>query len=144
MIDIRLVQAEDKSDWIALWEAYLRFYETARPSEVYEMTWQRIMDSDEKMFSALAFQDGKAVGLVNFLYHKSFWDIEERIYLNDLYVDPTCRGAGVGAGLIKTVEKHGSDHNVASVYWLTSTQNKQAQVLYDKVAMKTSFIKYQV
>ncbi|KAB7610302.1 GNAT family N-acetyltransferase [Amylibacter sp. SFDW26] len=143
-MDIRLVEAEDKADWSALWEAYLTFYETSRPPEVYEKTWDRIIDPNESMYSALAFQDGKAVGLVNFLYHKSFWDIEERIYLNDLYVDSTHRGLSIGKKLIKAVEKHGSEHNVASVYWLTSTDNAQAQVLYDKVATRTSFIKYQV
>ncbi len=143
-MEIRLVRPEDKEDWAILWRAYLDFYETKRPAEVYEETWKRIIDPNEAMYSALAFHDSKAVGLVNFLYHKSFWDIEERIYLNDLYVDATYRGLYIGKNLIKVVQKHGSDHNVASVYWLTSTQNAQAQILYDKVATRTSFIKYQV
>ncbi len=143
-MNIRLVEAGDKVDWFALWGAYLTFYETSRSTEVYEKTWERIIDPNESMYAALAFHEGKAVGLVNFLYHKSFWDIEERIYLNDLYVNSTYRGLSIGKNLIKVVEKHGSDHNVASVYWLTSTENAQAQVLYDKVATRTSFIKYQV
>lgn len=143
-MDIRLVKAEDKADWAALWEAYLAFYETTRAPEVYDRTWERIMEPSETMYAALAFHEGKAVGLVNFLYHKSFWDIEERVYLNDLYVDSTYRGLSIGKKLIKVVEKHASDHNAASVYWLTSTENAQAQVLYDKVATRTSFIKYQV
>ncbi len=48
-MDIRLVKAEDKADWAALWEAYLAFYETARTPEVYDKTWERIMETSETM-----------------------------------------------------------------------------------------------
>lgn len=143
-MDIRLVTPEDQQDWATLWKLYLEFYETSRPAEVYQTTWDRILDPDERMYSIMAFDAGKPVGLVNFLYHKSFWDIEYRVYLNDLYVGDTSRGAGLGRKLIKSVEKHANDHNVASVYWLTSEENTQAQILYDKVATRTSFVKYQV
>jgi ribosomal protein S18 acetylase RimI-like enzyme len=143
-LDIRLVGQEDEQDWVELWTLYLEFYGTTRPKEVYQTAWNRIMDADEKMYSIMAFDEGKPVGLVNFLYHKSFWDIEDRVYLNDLYVDNTSRGSGLGRNLIKSVENHANEHNAAVVYWLTADDNKQAQNLYDKVATRTSFVKYQV
>ncbi len=143
-MDIRLVTKDDQQSWTDLWKLYLEFYETSRPPEVYQTTWDRIIDPDEDMYAIMAFDAGKPVGLVDFLYHKSFWDIEDRVYLNDLYVDSSCRGAGIGQMLVKAVENHAKEHNVALVYWLTSTDNVQAQILYDKIATRTSFVKYQV
>jgi len=143
-LDIRLVTKDDQQSWADLWKLYLEFYETSRPPEVYQTTWDRIIDPNEAMYAIMAFDEGKPVGLVNFLYHKSFWDIEDRVYLNDLYVNSSCRGAGIGQILVKSVENHAKEHNVALVYWLTSMDNVQAQILYDKIATRTSFVKYQV
>ncbi len=143
-MDIREVTKDDQQSWADLWKHYLEFYETACPADVYQTTWARIMDPDEPMYAVMAFDTGRAVGLVNFLYHKSFWEVEDRVYLNDLYVDPFCRGAGIGGELIKSVENHAKEHNAALVYWLTDTDNKQAQILYDKVATRTPFIKYRM
>lgn len=143
-MDIRMVTKEDRQNWSDLWKLYLEFYETTRPLDVYQKTWDRIMDPKELMYAVMAFDAGKPVGLVNFLYHKSFWDIEDRVYLNDLYVDKSCRSAGMGKALIKAVEDHAKHRNAALVYWLTSTDNTLAQILYDKVATHTSFIKYQL
>jgi hypothetical protein len=132
-IEIRAVKAGDHDQWSALWRAYLEFYKTELPPEVYAASWQRILDPDTQMHSALAFQGDMAIGLVNFLYHKTFWDTRDRCYLNDLYVSADARGsthaAGCGAG---------------EVYWLTAKDNMTARRLYDRVATLTPFIKYKI
>ena len=143
-MDIREVTKGDQQSWADMWKLYLEFYETACPAEVYQATWARIMDPDEPMYAVMAFEAGKAVGLVNFLYHKSFWEVEDRVYLNDLYVGLSRRGAGIGGKLIKSVENHAKEHNATLVYWLTDAANTQAQILYDKVATRTPFIKYRM
>lgn len=38
---IRPVTADDHAAWLPLWQAYLRFYETALADEVSAVTWQR-------------------------------------------------------------------------------------------------------
>ena len=97
-IDIRRVQAADHAAWLPLWQAYLRFYDTQLPDAVSTSTWQRLLDRNEPTHSALAWQDGKAVGMVNFIYHRSNWSIESSCYLQDLFVDAAQRGAGVAGG----------------------------------------------
>ncbi len=141
-IETKLVVTSDYSKWAALWQKYLEFYGSTRPDDVYRETWSRIIDPSQKMHSALAFGDGRAVGLVNFLYHSTFWDIEDRCYLNDLYVDPDIRGSGIGAKLIALARTHANSQGVGHLYWLTAQDNAPARRLYDKVATKTPFIKY--
>jgi hypothetical protein len=36
-------------------------------------TWQRMLDPNEPTHAALAWADGKAVGMVHFIYHRSNW-----------------------------------------------------------------------
>lgn len=140
--EIRLVEASDYVAWAALWQEYLTFYETSRPQSVYQESWARILDTDHKMHSALAFQNNQPVGLVNFLYHPTFWSIGDSCYLNDLFVDPAARGTGLGAKLIAFTRKHADDQGVEQVYWMTAQDNARARALYDRVARATPFMKY--
>ena len=86
-LTLRPVTAQDHAAWHALWQAYLHFYETELADAVSLSTWQRLLDPSEPTHSALAWVDGKAVGMVNFIYHRSNWSIENSCYLQDLYVD---------------------------------------------------------
>lgn len=141
-LEVKLARSEDKAEWCRLWEAYLDFYETKLGSGVYETSWERILDPDSKMFSYLAHLDGRTIGLSNFLYHDSFWEAEERCYLNDLFVDPDIRGSGAGEALIEATYQHAMARGAVQVYWTTAHDNVVARGLYDKVAKLTPFIKY--
>jgi len=70
-IEIRQVSAADHAAWLPLWQAYLRFYNTELPDAVSQNTWQRLIDANEPTHSALAWQDGKAIGMVNWLTHET-------------------------------------------------------------------------
>lgn len=143
-IELKPASLEMESDWRRLWGLYLEFYETNKPEEVYASAWARILDPQSPMYSIMAFADGKAVGLTNFLYHSSFWDLEDRCYLNDLYVHSDARGLGAGEALIKATVDHAHAQNVSHVYWTTARDNTVARGLYDRVAILTPFIKYQM
>jgi GNAT superfamily N-acetyltransferase len=140
--EIRAVTEQDHAEWSSLWRAYLQFYKAELPPEVYATSWQRILDPGTPMHSALAHRDDTAIGLVNFLYHKTFWDTRDRCYLNDLYVSVDARSAGAGEALIRYVNRHAADCGAGEVYWLTAEDNLTARRLYDRVAVLTPFIKY--
>jgi GNAT superfamily N-acetyltransferase len=143
-LQLKIASPEIEQDWRRLWEAYLAFYKTSKPEEVYAASWTRILDADAPMHSILAYADDQAVGLTNFLYHTSFWDVEDRCYLNDLYVNPDARGLGAGEALIQATVDHAKSNDVNIVYWTTARDNTVARGLYDKVSTLTPFIKYQV
>ena len=46
MIEIRTLKETDHADWRRMWTAYLEFYETSVPEEVYEATWARLLTDD--------------------------------------------------------------------------------------------------
>ena len=141
--NIHPLKAADRAEWLYLWQAYLKFYESKLPDEVTEATWLRLMAEDEDPHGLCAVdEEGGIVGIVHFLYHRSTWTLGDYCYLQDLYVSPQCRGAGVGKCLIKAVKIEAEKKGASQVYWLTQEFNHKARRLYDQVADVTPFIKY--
>ena len=141
-VTLRPVTTQDHAAWLGLWQAYLHFYESELTEEVSLSTWQRLLDPNEPTHSALAWVDGKAVGMVNFIYHRSNWSIGNACYLQDLYVDSGQRGLGIGRQLIEHVYAQAKTDNCIKVYWVTHETNATAISLYQQVAERSGFIQF--
>ena len=143
MITIRPIEKADRKVWESLWTSYLEYYETSVTPEVYETSFTRLLGNDPNEFHGLIAElDGKAVGLVHYLFHRHMWKTENTVYLQDLYTSPDARGQGVGKLLIEAVYQAADDAGCPSVYWLTQDFNQTARRLYDHVGKLTPFIRY--
>jgi GNAT superfamily N-acetyltransferase len=143
MTEIRPLKADDRAQWNALWAGYLRFYRQHLPSEVTDGTFARLIDPDAPLHGLVAERGGTLVGFVHYLFHATSWSLRENCYLEDLYVDPAVRGGGVGRALIRAVYEAADRVQAASVYWLTQEFNSEGRALYDTLARRTSFIRYE-
>lgn len=143
-ITIRPLAGKDEAAWRKLWTDYLAFYKSTVPDAVYDSTFARLLgDAPEDFNAFIAEQDGQLVGLVHYLFHRHCWRVENVCYLQDLYATPEVRGQGVGRKLIEAVYAAADAADASSVYWLTQDDNMTAQQLYDRIAKKTNFSKYQ-
>lgn len=142
-VTVRPLQASDKDQWSVLWAAYLAFYETTRPREVHDLYFDRLIGNDPQDYNGLVAElNGELVGLTHYLFHRHGWSEANTCYLQDLYADPAVRGQGIGRKLIEGVYAAADTAGVPSVYWLTQDFNTQARKLYDRIGVKTPFIKY--
>ena len=142
---VRALNKEDFDAWLPLWRGYLEFYETELEDEITRHTFERLIDPFIDMFGALALNDeGEAIGMVNWITHPGTWSRGKYVYLEDLFVSVSGRGAGAGRALIEHVQAWAEAAGATKVYWLTADSNKTAQQLYDRVATKTGFIHYQI
>ena len=143
MIGIRPLEAGDRAQWNLLWAGYLRFYRQHLPDEVTEGTFARLIDPSAQLHGLVAERGGTLVGFVHFQFHPTSWSLRDSCYLEDLYVDSKARGGGVGRKLIRAVYEAADRAQAASVYWLTQEFNAEGRALYDTLARRTSFIRYE-
>ena len=139
---IRALRQDDRSAWQPLWDGYNLFYE--RPnfsSEITQATWGRFFNPVEPVFAGVAELDGKVVGLVHYLYHRSTTMVEDVCYLQDLFTAPEARGRGVGRALVEHVCSEATKAGSRRVYWNTHEDNPARQ-LYDRLATLSSFRRY--
>lgn len=141
---IRILPISDDQHeaWLPLWRGYQAFYKTDIPPEVSAVTWSRLLDPAEPMGAALAWDGAAAVGLVHHIRHRSCWTVGDYVYLQDLFVSPPARGAGVGRKLIEHVYELARTQGCSRVHWLTHESNTDAMLLYDRVAERSGFVQY--
>jgi GNAT superfamily N-acetyltransferase len=143
MIGIRPLEARDRAQWNALWSGYLRFYRQRLPDEVTEGTFARLIDACAPLRGLVAERGGALEGFVHYQFHPTSWSLRDSCYLEDLYVDSQARGGGIGRALIRAVYEAADRAQAASVYWLTQEFNAEGRALYDTLARRTSFIRYE-
>jgi GNAT superfamily N-acetyltransferase len=143
MTAIRPLESRDEADWRRLWRLYLAFYETERPEVVYAATFRRLLDDAEPMTGLVAERESRVIGICNVIFHRHCWSETDITYLQDLYVDESVRGSGAGRALIEAVYRLADDRGAPTVYWMTQEFNYRGRMLYDRVGVKTPFIKYQ-
>jgi GNAT superfamily N-acetyltransferase len=136
------LEADDRAAWEELFRAYLMFYETSLDSAGYDRAWEQFR-RDERMHALGARADGELVGIVHFLEHAST-TAADVCYLQDLFTAPDARGQGVGRALIAAVVETAKDRGCSRLYWVTRETNTTARALYDKVALNSGFIRYQI
>lgn len=143
-IEVRKLHEADYQSWKQVWEKYLAFYEASLSDEVKETYWQRLLSSVPGEYNCIvATQDRQIIGLAHYLFHRHGWSIENVCYLQDLFVDESCRNQGVGQQLIDAVGEEAKQNGISKLYWLTHTSNHSARHLYDKIATDTGFLKYE-
>jgi GNAT superfamily N-acetyltransferase len=145
-VTVRFVTRGDYAEWLPLWEGYNAFYKrfgaTALPDAVTQVTWARFFDTYEPMYAMVAEADGRLIGLVHYLWHRSTITIEPTCYLQDLFTAEAARGKGVGRALIEAVYEQARLAGVVQVYWRTHATNATARRLYDEVAEESGSLVY--
>ena len=143
---IRPIREGDYDAWRPLWDGYNAFYGRSGPTALGEditaTTWRRFFDAGEPVHALVAERDGKLVGLVHYLFHRSTTAIGLNCYLQDLFTDAGARGGGVGRALIEAVYAAARAAGSHRVYWQTHETNQTAMRLYDQVAEKSGFVVY--
>jgi GNAT superfamily N-acetyltransferase len=132
---VRRLVPGDRAQWEPLWQGYLTFYESSLSQRTTDSTFARLLDDDNM---------GALVGLAHYVVHPTTWDTRPVCYLEDLFVDPSQRGAGVGRALIESLRDIGRREGWAEIYWMTAADNVTARRLYDRVAQLGNWVRYEM
>lgn len=142
-LTIRPIVAADRASWDEMWAGYLTFYKTSLPPEVSDNTFARIL-SGEVVGLIAENDEGYAVGIAHALVYASTWSLKPSGYLHDLYVRNDARVKGTGRALIQELVERGRREGWRRLYWQTASDNITAQALYDKIATRTGWVRYEL
>jgi ribosomal protein S18 acetylase RimI-like enzyme len=140
---IRAIQPSDKAQWARLFVAYGVFYETAFTQEIVDAVFAKLVDDSPEIEGVVATLDDRLVGFA--LYRRLYdtFTAGPGWHLDDLYVDPSARGQGVATDLIEAVTIIARENGGGTVRWITAADNTTAQSVYDKVAVRKTWVTYE-
>jgi GNAT superfamily N-acetyltransferase len=136
--------AADEAAWRRLWAAYCDFYEASVSETVTAATWRRMLDSASPLFGRLAESGNAVCGFSVCVLHEGTWTTDPVCYLEDLFVDPGVRGAGIGHALVQDVIDRAREMGWSRVYWHTRADNAVARRVYDRFVASDGHVRYRV
>jgi GNAT superfamily N-acetyltransferase len=149
---IRRLERGDRQQWRSLWQQYLSpaagakapgFYLQAPPDNVVDVTFERLVDPGQQPHAFVAVNAERLIGFVHYLFHASTWSVTQVCYLEDLYVEPAMRRAGVARALLRALYEAADQANAGAVYWMTHRSNTASQALFETLAHATPFVRYE-
>jgi GNAT superfamily N-acetyltransferase len=126
--------------------AYQRFYEVEEIDEARNRAFftRFIAPSDDGMLLG-ASHDEQLAGYACLYWSFTSLVPAETVLMNDLFVDPSARGQGVGRALIEASAEIARERGTHHLEWATAPSNKTAQHLYDATGAKRStWIEYEL
>ena len=133
-------------DIALLFNGYRMFYEQKSDLEgAKEFIKERILQEESYIF--IAYEEDKPVGFVQLFPFFTSVGMKRAYVLNDLFVDPSCRGKGAGQALMQKAFHFCNEKNGRFVLLQTATSNHAAKALYERVGMELEsesdwYIKY--
>ncbi len=143
-IAFRDARPEDEADWRRLWQGFLDHYAEKLDPRVIETTWARILDPDHGLNCRLALLDGQVAGLAHWHPQIGTWLLKDDLYLEDLFIDPACRGRGLGRAMMEDLAEVGRARGLGRLCWNTEIDNDRARALYETLAPWDGLIRYRM
>jgi ribosomal protein S18 acetylase RimI-like enzyme len=145
-VEIAPVAPEQFEELLPLIAAYQRFYEVEGIDDDRNRAFfRRFLAPSEDGLLLGARSDGRLVGYACLYWHFSSLEASESVLMNDLYVNESARGQGVGRALIEAATVVAREREVPFVEWSTAPDNEAAQRLYDSTgAERTEWFSYEL
>jgi len=95
-----------------------------------EQLTELVFGPDPRVYALVAEQDGAVVGTAIWFLNFSTWEGKLGLYLEDLYVSPASRGAGLGKALLQSLAAIAVANDLGRFEWAVLTWNRPALDFY--------------
>ncbi|MBQ0783098.1 MAG: GNAT family N-acetyltransferase [Amphritea sp.] len=144
-ITVSALSLSDRGQWEKLYRGYADFYQMPMEQQTLDQVWQWIFDSQNRFFALMAKDEhGDGIGLMHYREMPSPLRGAAVGFLDDLYVDPACRGEGVVDQLFECLKEEAQSNNWPFVRWITAENNYRGRAAYDRLSDKTQWLTYQM
>jgi GNAT superfamily N-acetyltransferase len=135
-IAVRLATPEDAADVAALVRALDTHYvgpDIAQPLAPTRAMVERSMREAEGTRYALAFRDGRAVGLACFAVLRPGFKLSGLLFVKELFVESEARGQAVGVVLMRWLARFARTEGLTRIDLTTDGANAGAQAFYERL-----------
>lgn len=145
-IEVAPVAAAEFERLLPLIAAYQRFYEVDEIDEERNRSFfRRFLAPSEDGMLIGAREGDRLAGYACLYWHFSSLQAQEIVLMNDLYVEETARGRGIGRALIEATAEIARGRGAPYFEWATAPDNHTAQRLYDSTgAERSEWIAYEL
>jgi len=146
---IRPAHDGDVAALVPLMRAYSEFYEASPADEGLERMARALIGGSDSDGILLCACDGEAddevVGFAACGWKWSSLRAARITVLEDLFVAPDQRGAGIGIALIDACAQRSAELGAPAMEWLTAPDNHAAQSAYDRTGAESKpFLVYEL
>ncbi len=126
---------------VPLFDGYRQFYrQPSDPAGAHQFLFERLDNDDSVIF--LALQADRGAGFMQLYPAFSSVSMQRVWLLNDLFVDPSARGLGVGATLLHRAHSWALETAAKGLVLETEVTNTTAQHLYEKLGWQRDLSSY--
>lgn len=144
-MEIRQATAADQEAVISLWKTLLEFYNKKSPVEVLQRSFCFTLDNPKQVQVFVVEENGMIKGTASLHKgHYSTWHDNWYGHIEDVVVDPQCRGQGLAYKLLCHVIETAREQGLSRIELNALNTNHNARRLYEKLGFITQSVVYEL
>lgn len=142
---VRPLEAADHERWLELYRGYTTFYEVDHTDAMTAQVWDWLTGPERELEGWVVQDDvGRVVGIAHLREFVRPLSAARAGFLDDLFVEPAARGTGAVDALLARLRELAADRGWTTVRWITSETNYRARAVYDRHAVRTPYLSYEM
>lgn len=146
-VQLRPARREDAAELLRLIRELARYEKAEDQVETDEAQLaSTLFDEGATAHAIVAEQGDGLVGMAIYFFNYSTWQGRNGLYLEDLFVEPACRGAGIGKALLARLAAIAVEQDCGRFEWSVLDWNTPAIEFYQSLGAKpqSEWVRYRL
>ena len=146
-VQLRPARREDAAELLRLIRALARYEKAEDQVETDEAQLaSTLFDPGATAHAVVAELDGRLVGMAIYFFNYSTWQGRNGLYLEDLFVEPEQRGAGIGKVLLARLAAIAVEQGCGRFEWSVLDWNAPAIEFYESLGARpqSEWVRYRL